>query len=706
MAIGPGQQLKKNERATLPQHRICVSGWILQLAERSSIVLTSVTIDAWSNVKVMTFKLCVSSSRKYFGTGRLSTSEIAWLPVAQIAGLATSCIYPSSYGPDDMYCLSSAVIVRYILQMRDSTWSSNIGSRTVGPTMLPRPCTYISCFRILTNVLDSCEWQFNSLALNGLLLLGEWEPRSTVVGGNAMESPYDSEILINGHKYFSEPYSLPALDFTLQNGMLAVGVMALLSVVSCIALISFIIWRFITWRDHYKSFIGKNSILAPSATCYSQGWLLHSGALSSGLFVFGMLAVGVMALLSVVSCIALISFIIWRFITWRDHYKSFIGKNSILAPSATCYSQGWLLHSGALSSGLFVLAIALHTTHVVVYNGRISTLPFLGIIVSIWVFAYLLTGIGLWLRGEQYFVSTGAWCWVSSGFQEERLALHYVWIFIIESGTILAYIVTFVSLRRKSQVLVAAARVQGGECFTPNMRRITAVKRIAAFMVLYPCVYVLLTLPLSAGRMWSMTHNGRPTGDTFTCAAGALLTSCGWVDCFLYTITRRRLLSDRMPEGSCNRSRPDSGVESLELGGRQTSPVSEVFHGRSSGAPKPKLEATQIRDPREQAVHRATAPRVRFASRHVSLRPTSPTSSIIPNLLDPSMICEGHDFSRYKPEQHCQPPISKGAASLSIDRNNFDRKGRIGGSWDSDRSYRLSFDEVETALPSLPARAR
>ena len=68
-------------------------------------------------------------------------------------------------------------------------------------------------------------------------------------------------------------------------------------------------------------------------------------------------------------------------------------------------------------------------------------------------------------------------------------------------------------------------------------------KRTAKIMVFYPAVYVVLTLPLAVGRMWSMSHDGEQYSDTCACVVGVLLTSCGWVDCLLYTLTRQRLLS-------------------------------------------------------------------------------------------------------------------------------------------------------------------
>ena len=82
------------------------------------------------------------------------------------------------------------------------------------------------------------------------------------------------------------------------------------------------------------------------------------------------------------------------------------------------------------------------------------------------------------------------------------------------------------------------------------MATVHAVNRITKLMTLYPCVYVILTLPLSAGRMWSMAHNRKPYSDQYALVAGAMITSCGWVDTLLYTLTRRRLLKDSMPQSS------------------------------------------------------------------------------------------------------------------------------------------------------------
>lgn len=65
-------------------------------------------------------------------------------------------------------------------------------------------------------------------------------------------------------------------------------------------------------------------------------------------------------------------------------------------------------------------------------------------------------------------------------------------------------------------------------------------------------VYVVLTLPIAVGRMVAMT--GHRMSDTFYLIAGCLLTSCGWIDALLYTLTRRVLVSTDLSTGQYNRT--------------------------------------------------------------------------------------------------------------------------------------------------------
>ena len=70
----------------------------------------------------------------------------------------------------------------------------------------------------------------------------------------------------------------------------------------------------------------------------------------------------------------------------------------------------------------------------------------------------------------------------------------------------------------------------------PNVETAHA-RRAARYMVIYPIVYVFCTLPLASMRMASMRHDYVPF--SALTAAGAIITSNGWIDVLLYTLTRR-----------------------------------------------------------------------------------------------------------------------------------------------------------------------
>ncbi|KXS96425.1 hypothetical protein AC578_3021 [Pseudocercospora eumusae] len=335
-----------------------------------------------------------------------------------------------------------------------------------------------------------------------------------------MVSPYFPLVDIDGGLYYPKPYSEARLTSTIRYGMLPIALLATLSVGSTITLIAFIVSRFITWKRHYRTFVGYNHYVVLVLN------LLIADLQQSMAFL----------------------------IEWH-----WFRKNQILAPSTACFAQGWLLHAGDV----------IHTHYTAVYGRRVGNKKFAAYIVFIWMLVYFLTGIGVGLRGHDfYFTAAGAWCWiltapqVSPAFEVERLWCHYMWIFIVEFGTIAIYFMTFLALRKKTSQLLVGGQIPKN---SPNAATIKAVNRITMLMTLYPLVYVVLTLPLSAGRMWSMSHGSKPTSDLFSCSAGALLTSCGWVDSLLYTLTRKRLLKDSMP-GSFRRT-TDGNWETDGLGG-------------------------------------------------------------------------------------------------------------------------------------------
>lgn len=70
-----------------------------------------------------------------------------------------------------------------------------------------------------------------------------------------------------------------------------------------------------------------------------------------------------------------------------------------------------------------------------------------------------------------------------------------------------------------------------------NLKRLN---RVVVYMVIYPFVYLVLSLPLAAGRMATARHVA--PSKAYFAVAGSLMAFSGFIDVAVYTLTRRHLL--------------------------------------------------------------------------------------------------------------------------------------------------------------------
>lgn len=157
----------------------------------------------------------------------------------------------------------------------------------------------------------------------------------------------------------------------------------------------------------------------------------------------GFIAIGVIALMSFISSLGLLSFLTFRFIFWQRYYKRplaenqyvvliynlllvdlqqatafliclhWISRGSVNYPSAACVLQGWWIQIADPGSGLFVLAIALHTGVVVLRGRQLSFRMFIVAVCTLWGFIILLGLIPVGMFTSKTFVVSEAG-WVSS----------------------------------------------------------------------------------------------------------------------------------------------------------------------------------------------------------------------------------------------------------------------------------------------------
>lgn len=321
--------------------------------------------------------------------------------------------------------------------------------------------------------------------------------------------------------------SLDPLPNNIRNGMIAMGLFGLISTILTLTLMVFITYRMIYWKRYYDHSIARNQIF---------------------ILIYNLLLADFQQGLSF-----LISF----------HW---VAQGKLVGPNPHCFGQGWLIQIGDVSSGLWVLAIAVHTFVSLVVQKQIRQRTFIICIILVWLLCLFVTAIGPIMSRDDFFVPAGAWCWISSTHEQERLYLHYLWIFISQLGSLTIYAFIFFYLRGRlsranafSQLSVASNDPSSGSQFknsaattttvisNPNNAFAVSRQRIlktAQYMVLYPFAYVALTLPLAAARVSGMAGKNPPLA--FMPVAGSLMASCGAVDVLLYILTRKALVKSNV----------------------------------------------------------------------------------------------------------------------------------------------------------------
>ncbi|OTA93552.1 hypothetical protein M434DRAFT_395490 [Hypoxylon sp. CO27-5] len=334
--------------------------------------------------------------------------------------------------------------------------------------------------------------------------------------------------------YYQPPNSLLVMETKTYNGLLAIGTLATLSLVFTTSLLSFITWRMINWKSHYTSAVSRNQSVV----------LIYQLILADFIQSLGFL----------------ISF----------HWAA---ERKIIGPSGTCFTQGWMIELGDVASAFFVLAIAIHTTYQVMLSRSLSYKYFICCILGVWGLSIVLTALAPIIGGRFVFQRAGVWCWIRSDLEGLRLSLHYLWIFIVEFGSILVYATGFYYLFRAKR---SEAAIPG--------RSIEGLRKARAAMLAYAIVYTILSLPLAAGRMASMSNN--ELSDEYYLFAGALFTCSGWVDTLLYTITRRALLFDELNVYG-HRPRPNIGnghLHGKDAGFQRQSSTDSILAGNGFGS--------------------------------------------------------------------------------------------------------------------------
>ncbi|KAK1985688.1 G protein-coupled glucose receptor regulating Gpa2-domain-containing protein [Colletotrichum cereale] len=401
---------------------------------------------------------------------------------------------------------------------------------------------------------------------------------------------------LDHHDSDNSPYSIRPLPPVLRNGLAVVATMGFLSFFTSLGLLAFLTYKLISWHNGPPNPRREDLVVkvesprpADAAFVIPNNWVAATEAEAAAeratkenwwrraineppnqflVLIFNLL------LADIQQALAFLLNVQW------------LTRNAIEVGTSTCWTQGWFVSTGDLASSVFITGIAIHTYVSIISNKKIPTWTFHTAIAMMWIFVYgtgilavIVTANGKTEGG--LYVRAGAWCWINSKYQDIRLTLHYLWIFISLVATTVIYSAIFLHLQRiarRSGGVVPCCDVAGPEsssrsgtcsssCSCANSARTTrgdygsqryrtwrpvgsttVLRRLPGIpdyarqhtFLLYPFVYVICTMPLAAGRLASMA--GHKVSLAYFCFAGAMIACNGWMDVVLYSSTRRSIV--------------------------------------------------------------------------------------------------------------------------------------------------------------------
>lgn len=217
-------------------------------------------------------------------------------------------------------------------------------------------------------------------------------------------------------------------------------------------------------------------------------------------------------------------------------------------PGSFCTAQGVLKNIGDVGVAFSTLAIAVHTSAVILWDWKAPRKQYISslVVFAIWLFIILENTIAWRVnRQEVYIGNTDYWCWITAAYPKERIAFEYLWMWSAAFINLLLYIPLFFSLR--GNLVVQGMRFRWRSVSHPEAwpvpRDPHGSASIARQMLWYPIAYVAVVLPIAIVR-W-LAFNETKVSFTWTAVAAICFNLSGLVNVLVYTLTRPALLPTR-----------------------------------------------------------------------------------------------------------------------------------------------------------------
>jgi hypothetical protein len=214
--------------------------------------------------------------------------------------------------------------------------------------------------------------------------------------------------------------------------------------------------------------------------------------------------------------------------------------NARVEEGLTCSVQGVFKQFGDVGVALTTSSIAIHTFLLLAFKMDLRPIHAKLVVAGTYIFVTLLVAIGFAmgarLKLPSIYGDTGYWCWITKEFDDERVALEYLWLWTAAFISLLCYGGMALIIRGNLVFGQSGPKFQG----RTKMSVITQPhSSIVWQMLFYPAVYIITVIPISISRFLSFGGNNVPYPVLFF--SSCLFSASGLLNSLLFAYTRPSL---------------------------------------------------------------------------------------------------------------------------------------------------------------------
>lgn len=176
-------------------------------------------------------------------------------------------------------------------------------------------------------------------------------------------------------------------------------------------------------------------------------------------------------------------------------------KARTIEAGSLCGTQATLLQFGNLGTAFFILYISAHTFNVVVLRKAVARWVLALSVVSLWALVLFLDLAGPLLVPKDpfnaFYGPAGSWCWITTPYVKSQKSLQAVPMIIVSGLSIILFGFILARARQGGPNHITGQGKKAMKLTGSSDLKGSSAMLVTKYLVWYPVVYILFTLPLS-----------------------------------------------------------------------------------------------------------------------------------------------------------------------------------------------------------------